>query len=393
MIAKAKELVHLNSDRGRVRLLWSYKGQRYILSTGIPDTPAGRQALRRLVAEIERDLLYGELDETLDRYREKLPVRKRQRRQPSAAKDSLLGLWLEWSAQQAHWSLTTREEYMSDFERLLAKCPYQHFEDAVAIKQWLLATTTPRRAKQLLHKLATLHTWAYEQGRVKGDNPFIALARSITLSRYEEDDEIDPFNRDEVLAILEAYREHPQHAVYAPLIHFLVLTGCRPCEALGLRWRYVEAERIVFAESAVQVRSVMVIKPGTKTQSRRFFPVNGELRQLLDSLERGGPDDFLFHHQGRPLHYAYFLRSWAGYKLKGRQVGGVVRRLVQEGKVLRYRSPYCLRHTAITWMLEAGVSLPQIAQWVGNSPEVILQHYAGVVQKVEVPVMLGRSDL
>lgn len=388
-----RELVHFLVERGRLRLTWSYRGRRYRLSTGVPDSSGNRRALRKVVAAIERDILYGELDETLERYRESLPVRRR-RGPPSLRGGGLLSLWAEWAAQQTHWAVGTRQQFMADFERLLARCPYQRFEDAVAIKQWLLQNTSPRRAKQMLQKLATLHTWAVERGYVRGDNPFIALARSVVLSRYEEDEDIDPFSRQECLAILEAYGQHRYHFFYAPLIRFLLLTGCRPSEALGLRWRYVEPSRIVFAESAVYVRSTMIQKLGTKTQSRRFFPVNDELRRFLDSLPR--PDDLDAHvfvdPDGRPLNYAYFLRSWAGYKVRSKQVGGLVRQLVEQGQVLRYRSPYNLRHTAITWMLEAGITLPQIAQWVGNSPEIILAHYAGVVQRAEVPTLLECAE-
>jgi len=51
-----KDLVHIWSDDGKLRLGWMYRGKRYRLSTGLPDTVAGRRALQRVVA------LYGELE-------------------------------------------------------------------------------------------------------------------------------------------------------------------------------------------------------------------------------------------------------------------------------------------------------------------------------------------
>jgi integrase len=52
---------------------------------------------------------------------------------------------------------------------------------------------------------------------------------------------------------------------------------------------------------------------------------------------------------------------------------------------IQYRSQYNTRHTFITNCLEAGISVVQIAKWVGNSPEIIMKHYAGTIKQVEVP--------
>ena len=45
---------------------------------------------------------------------------------------------------------------------------------------------------------------------------------------------------------------------------------------------------------------------------------------------------------------------------------------------------YNTRHTFITLCISAGVPISDIASWVGNSPEIILKHYAGLT-KTEVP--------
>ncbi len=35
--------------------------------------------------------------------------------------------------------------------------------------------------------------------------------------------------------------------------------------------------------------------------------------------------------------------------------------------------------------LEAGVTVTQVAKWVGNSPEIVMKHYAGTIRQVHVP--------
>jgi hypothetical protein len=42
-------------------------------------------------------------------------------------------------------------------------------------------------------------------------------------------------------------------------------------------------------------------------------------------------------------------------------------------------------HTFITLVLEAGISPKDIARWVGNSPEILMRHYAGANRNLAVP--------
>jgi integrase len=63
----------------------------------------------------------------------------------------------------------------------------------------------------------------------------------------------------------------------------------------------------------------------------------------------------------------------------------IFERLVEDGKVKHYLPQYNCRHTFITLCLEAGVSVVQVARWVGNSPEIIMKHYTGIIKSVEVP--------
>jgi integrase len=63
----------------------------------------------------------------------------------------------------------------------------------------------------------------------------------------------------------------------------------------------------------------------------------------------------------------------------------IVTALVKEGKIREYLPTYNTRHTFISLCLDAGIGVAQIAEWVGNSPEIILKNYAGAVRKVEVP--------
>jgi integrase len=46
-----------------------------------------------------------------------------------------------------------------------------------------------------------------------------------------------------------------------------------------------------------------------------------------------------------------------------------------EAAGLPYRSPYAMRRTAISLALASGISLFEVSQFTGTSPEVIAKHY------------------
>ncbi|NEP20216.1 MAG: site-specific integrase [Leptolyngbya sp. SIO4C1] len=153
-------------------------------------------------------------------------------------------------------------------------------------------------------------------------------------------------------------------------------TGCRPSEAAGFQWQQVTADDIVFNQAVVDSVYGRVLKSGLKTQHRRKFPINQQLRQLLDEIrpERPQPGDMVFPPpKGKYLDFNNFRnRGW---------------KAILEALGIRYRKPYQTRHTFITHCLEEGISVPQVAKWVGNTPEVIMKHYAGTLAQFEVPIL------
>ena len=84
---------------------------------------------------------------------------------------------------------------------------------------------------------------------------------------------------------------------------------------------------------------------------------------------------------GSPITHQDLRTAWYG---KGNTLG-IVRQLAADGAIDGYRPQYNTRHTMISACLEAGISPVQIAQWVGNSAEIIFRNYAGLINKISVP--------
>ncbi|MBW4638969.1 MAG: hypothetical protein KME05_12170 [Gloeocapsa sp. UFS-A4-WI-NPMV-4B04] len=90
---------------------------------------------------------------------------------------------------------------------------------------------------------------------------------------------------------------------------------------------------------------------------------------------------------GKPINNIRFINEvWKGSSTTRQNYKGIVAHLVNEGKVRRYRPQYNTRHTFISMALEAGLTVPQVASLVGNSPTIILRHYAGCLSQVTVPI-------
>ncbi|MEO0430908.1 MAG: hypothetical protein AAF151_04355 [Cyanobacteria bacterium J06656_5] len=50
-----------------------------------------------------------------------------------------------------------------------------------------------------------------------------------------------------------------------------------------------------------------------------------------------------------------------------------------------YRCQYNTRHTFISHMLAKGMSVVEVAKLTGHDPKVLLDHYADVIHRVDVP--------
>jgi integrase len=142
---------------------------------------------------------------------------------------------------------------------------------------------------------------------------------------------------------------------------------------------------ISFEETIVLGKGGAQRKKGTKQSPQRSFPCNRQLQQLLVSLK---PDEkaiantsVFLRPDGSPISHQDLRTAWYG---KGDALG-IVRQLAADGAIEAYRPQYNTRHTMISACLEAGISPVQIAQWVGNSAEIIFKNYAGIINKVSVP--------
>ncbi|MBD2566411.1 tyrosine-type recombinase/integrase [Anabaena lutea] len=358
---------------------------RYI-STGLKADPDNFKKVQRLAWDIEEDIETGNLDPTLERY--KSHFKPKVTVAPKQSSVSLVTLWEKHSEfKKPQVAATTyKKDYLGRYYTHIKSLPTDRLGDAITIRDYLLATYSANTAQKVLVYISACCDWAVKSKLIK-DNPFLGMAGDIRKPRGQKD--IDPFSTQERDAIINAFQEHPTQSHYVPFIKFLFLTGCRTGEAIALKWQHINSDctQIIFCES---YDGQYGITKTTKTGVSRKFPCNPVLRELLLSIRPDDrtPDALVFTIPGgSPINNSRFTNQiWRGCRSGKKIYHGVIPRLVKEGKVDRYRCLYNTRHTFITQCLEAGVPIPQIARWVGNSPEVIMKHYAGCLTTMEVPI-------
>jgi hypothetical protein len=133
----------------------------------------------------------------------------------------------------------------------------------------------------------------------------------------------------------------------------------------GMIWRRGKAER----EHVTKRRPVVRLPARLLGHMRRWKICDDRLAQLQDEGEhaatkrRTEPDQrasTVLHHGGRPIRG----RIRTGFE-------GLVRDAGLEGEV----TPHWMRHTCVTWLMEAGVSTWDASGYTGMSPAMIERHY------------------
>lgn len=197
------------------------------------------------------------------------------------------------------------------------------------------------------------------EDRILAENP------AATIKAYAHQKPApDPLTADEREAILEWFRVKRDEPVLN-YFEFQFFAGTRTGEALGLMWRDVDmrAGKVRIAGGLVDG----VMEDETKTSRERVVDLNS---RALAALERQQKYSRL--GDGRvftdPLHH----RPWQDYQAPRNSHWKPALRALG----IRYRSPYCTRHTCATMMLMAGANPAYVAAQLGHSVAVLLKVYA-----------------
>jgi len=174
--------------------------------------------------------------------------------------------------------------------------------------------------------------------------------------------------RQEVARRIRAARSDPLRAHIARFLLIGVYSGTRPGAILGLKWIPSTTSGWFDLEAGVLHRR------GTRARrSRKRQPPAKIHARLLPHLKRWRAMDMangittVVHYQGQPIKK--LRRSWS---TTARIAAGV-----PEGDTTWQcpDGPHIVRHTAATWLMQAGVDIFEAAGFLGMTPETLWQCY------------------
>lgn len=172
----------------------------------------------------------------------------------------------------------------------------------------------------------------------------------------------DPYNIDEaesiIAGILKDWGRHD-----ANYVEFVFFTGLRPSEAIALQWS--DVDRIRGIAVVRKARVMAKDKDRTKTAVRRERELcpraMAVLKRQYELTGLAGKHVFT-QENGKPFHDLQL--PWKRWQYTNKRIQ------------IRYREPYQMRHTSVTWNLMIGKNLLWVAEQHGHSPAVMLKTYA-----------------
>jgi integrase len=232
----------------------------------------------------------------------------------------------------------------------------------IIIRTWVTELKiTAKTVRNILTPLRNMLDQAVNDG-ILDRHPLnkLVLSKLLNKKTIKSDWEVDPFDQDEIKAILAASCDQVKH-----LFQFAFFTGLRTSELIALEWNDID-----WIKGMARISRAVVLKQekGTKTKAGTRDVLL--LPPALDALKAQKPHTFL--EGQRVFHNPRTNSPW--------ETDGQIRKtawtyMLRKAGV-RYRNPYQTRHTYASMMLSAGENSLWVAKQMGHrDTEMIIKHY------------------
>jgi integrase len=258
----------------------------------------------------------------------------------------------------------------SDYRQVgkwLERCPIQDIDEARKVMIWALGEKPILTSRRVAMYIKTMYKWAAQEDvAIVARNPLASFKMPKAPQREEEIIVIPRNETGLVLAALEAkltYRD----VNWSWYTEFMLQTAMRTGEVRAAKWDDIKENKLLVHQNYTLTHG---LKNSTKTNKRRWVPINARCQEILAELPR--ENEFIFPWN-RLAFQSYFRKKLSP--------------LHEAGLISHVYRPYDCRHTAISRWIEAGIPVPQVANWAGNTSEVIFKHYCNSTQEYEMPVL------
>jgi integrase len=362
--------VWIESKNGSLRLRWRFEGKRYCLGLGVKDTPTGRAFADRKKGEIGMDIIAGYFDRTLLKYK---PHKLGKNPTDISAAD-LFRKYADYRSKERELSPSSKSRFegiASHLDRLLGDKPAAKVTESVAkdvIARWSESASN-RTIKERLYDLQSGWDWARGKYHLADSNPWSeCLDRVKQRGNNTPAKGKKPFTIPELQAIVSAFANHHQYRHYADFVLFLSQTACRFGEGAGLRWESIGAD-FSTAWIGESVSRGVQNKKGTKTGKTRTIQLSPTVRSMLA----------LRFDRTHPQPTDLVFPSPRGLSIDDHNFNNRAWKTILDICQIEYRSPYNLRHSAISHALHNGASPIALAEQTGHDKRVLLSTYAHAI--------------
>lgn len=213
-----------------------------------------------------------------------------------------------------------------------------------------------------IYALRVFFGWLEATGQLK-HSPISALSFKRGEKKSRE-----PLSREEVTALFEAAQTDRERAV----LHLLYSCGLRrsECAALDI--------------TDLHYRARMLYVRRGKGRKRRAIPITEKVADALECYYLAERSTAVMRPgQGNPgyRHPTAFLLNKVGGRMSGATCNDLIASLKKRAGLERPVTPHYLRHSIATHLLEAGVPIEQVKDFLGHSTLEATQLYAKVYSR------------
>jgi integrase len=372
--------MHFEKRGNSLLIRLTHESKDYSFSLPKHNHPVGIAHARQVMAQIEKDLAYGNFDVTLLKYK----PRKLGNHPTSITAVELFEAYIPHHQQErglTHGSTLRLKAIASKLSQLLGDKSAERVTQSIAkdtICQWS-ESTSKHTIKTYLYYLKACWDWAKGKYHITEVNPWDeCLDRARTIGNNPSSQPKQPFTILELKAIVSGFAGHSHYSHYTDFVIFLASTACRFGEGVGLRWKHLGKD-FSTAWIGESISRGHQNKKGTKTGKSRTIQLPQNVRSmLLDRFDRLSPkpEDLVFPSpKGLAIDdHRFRARAW---------------KTVLEGCHVEYRTPYNLRHSAISHALYNGANAIALAEQTGHDKRVMLSTYAHAIDRECLFVDIG----
>lgn len=198
----------------------------------------------------------------------------------------------------------------------------------------------------------------------------IKLKSVMPKKKNAEGSDIDPFNDQEIAAILAACRTPEERALW----QFAFATGMRTGELIAIKWGHIDALKgVIRVQDNVVSAEIGTVEKDTKTGKSRDIPILPAAQSALDTMRMISRlvGEYIFIH---PVT----RQRWRDDQQLRK--GSWKPTLLRAG--VRYRFPYQTRHTFASKLLENGEQENLVAHLLGHATvEMVRRHYGRYIKQ------------